>query len=179
MPPRRAPQPKPRKKATSKDASDLDISAEEEAEIREAWEIFLHEELSEKAGEEVIQTGDVRRVLIALGVEPSREELKDILETVDPEGEGFVTYPALLQVAVLKLQYRDTEKELIEAFHLFTDGYDRPIRLDDLRRVAGKIKADVTDEQLRDMLMEACTKEIGMGVDLKDFETVMRKAGVL
>lgn len=65
-----------------------------------------------------------------------------------------------------------------KAYKLFTGGGDGPIRLQDLRRIAEELKEDVTDEQLRDMLEEASSGPLGRGVGLRDFEAVMKKAGV-
>lgn len=73
---------------------------------------------------------------------------------------------------------RDMKEEVEKAFRLFTGGGDGPIRLDDLRRVAEDLKEEVTEEQLRDMMEEASSGALGRGVSLRDFEGVMRKAGV-
>jgi len=139
----------------------------------------MNEELTEEAGQEVVKTGDVRKVLMALGLESSRDEIQEILETVDPDNDGFVAYERFLEVAALKMRYRDDNEELQKAYRLFTNGGDGPIRLADLRRIANELKEEVTDEQLKDMLTEACTKDVGRGVDIKDFEGVMKRAGVL
>ncbi len=67
---------------------------------------------------------------------------------------------------VLKILDRDDNEELQKAYRLFTNGGDGPIRLADLRRIASELKEEVTDEQLKDMLAEACTKDVGRGVDM-------------
>ncbi|KAI5807096.1 EF-hand protein [Geopyxis carbonaria] len=168
-----------KKKAGSKLAQELDITPDEESEIREAWEIFVDEAASEEAGEEAIKRSDVRKVFMALGLESSRQELQEILETIDPENEGLVVYRKFVEVAALKFRYRDTKEEVEKAYHLFTNGSDGPIRLADLRRVADSLKEDVTDEQLKDMLSEASTRDVGRGVDIHDFESIMKRAGLL
>jgi Ca2+-binding EF-hand superfamily protein len=40
----------------------------------------------------------------ALGLESSRDEMQEILETVDPDDDGFVVYERLLEVAALKMR---------------------------------------------------------------------------
>jgi hypothetical protein len=48
-----------------------------------------------------------------------------------------------------------------------------------LKRVARELKEDVPDQILRDMLLEANGGSgVGRGVEIKDFEGVMRRAGV-
>jgi Ca2+-binding EF-hand superfamily protein len=61
---------------------------------------------------------------------------------------------------------RDTTEEIEAAFKLFTGGADGPIKLEDLRRIARELKEEVTEEQLRDMIGEATSKDIRRGVDL-------------
>lgn len=143
--------------------------------------MFVDADGSEEVGEPVVITADVRRVMIALGFDSSKEEMKEILEVLDPEREGFVTYGMFLEVAALKMKDRDQKLEVQRAFDLFKGGTgdDGPITIADLRRVATQLKENVTDQQLKDMLDEACSKEVGRGVNLRDFEAVMKRAGML
>jgi hydroxyacylglutathione hydrolase len=76
----------------------------------------------------------------------------------------------------------DTEmrdREVEEAFHLFTNGTDGPISLRDLRRVAKALGEEVSEELLRNMILEANGGAgVSRGVGREDFEEVMRRAGV-
>ena len=89
-----------------------------------------------------------------------------------------------MAVAALKLANRSEEsqqKEVEDAFRLFTNlcGEDGKITLTCLKKVAGVLKEDVSESVMRDMLLEANGGSgIGRGVGLKDFEGVMRRAGV-
>lgn len=40
----------------------------------------------------------------ALGFDSSKEEMKEIIEILDPDKEGFVTYGMFLEVAALKMK---------------------------------------------------------------------------
>lgn len=77
-----------------------------------------------------------------------------------------------------------SEEEVIAAFQLFTKGGTGPITLPHLRRVAKELKEDVSDELLRDMILEANGEMEGSrdawrkGVGIEDFEGVMKRAGV-
>lgn len=44
----------------------------------------------------------------ALGFDSSKEEMKEIIETLDPEEEGFVGYDRFLEVAALKMKRLST-----------------------------------------------------------------------
>lgn len=146
----------------------------------------------------------------ALGFVSPREEMQEIVETVDPNDLGYVLYDQFLNVAALKMRGtldelvysielmwrvdRDTQEEVEKAFQLFTSGKEGPIKLEDLRRIADKLKEELTDDQLRDMLSEASDnpgRGVNMSVSLpqsqkaslrlnrREFEGVMKRAGVL
>lgn len=61
---------------------------------------------------------------------------------------------------------RDQKAEVQTAFDLFKGGTEGPITFKDLKRVAGELKENVTDDQLRDMLSEASNSHSTNGVDL-------------
>lgn len=93
-----------------------------------------------------------------------------------------------MAVAALKLNSRSEEsqqREVEDAFRLFTamGGEGGRITMGCLKRVAGVLKEEVPESVLRDMLLEAnggsgVGRGVGRGVGLKDFEGVMRRAGV-
>lgn len=73
------------------------------------------------------------------------------------------------------------QKEVEDAFRLFLDmgGEGEKITLRTLKKVAATLKEDVDDRALKDMLLEANGGGgVGRGVGLRDFEGVMRRAGV-
>jgi len=55
---------------------------------------------------------------------------------------------------------------------------EREISLGDLRRIAKELREEVPDNVLKDMIREATGGGLG-GVGIEDFESVMRRAGVL
>ncbi|KAK4137890.1 hypothetical protein BT67DRAFT_415751 [Trichocladium antarcticum] len=222
MPPRRRPPApsasaaastsKPAVARPSKLAKENNITAQEEAEIREAFSLFAEPlDDSENEPDLVIPISDVRRALIALGLPPtSPAQLAAFTAALDPDNEGFATYPAFVSICALQLHARKADQsedahraELDEAFALFTgtgtgtgtgtdtagpEGGERVITLGMLRRVAqvgggkGKMKGGegvVTDELLRDMILEANGGAgVGRGVRKEEFDGVMRRAGV-
>ncbi|KAL1876815.1 hypothetical protein VTK73DRAFT_9192 [Phialemonium thermophilum] len=177
----------------SKLAKEHNITAQEEAEIKEAFSLFSEPMDGEKEG--VIPIGDVRRAMIALGIPPKdRAELAEFTSILDPDDEGFATYQSFLAICALKMHARDQTseahlQEVDEAFSLFTaaggtssaSGEDQApvITLAHLRRVAATLKEEVEDDLLRDMILEANGGAgVGKGVSKDEFESVMRRAGV-
>ena len=121
-----------------------------------------------------------------MGTPPTQEQLEEFRELLDPDEVGYAEFEAAFAVAALKLnEHEETatdeqkNQELEHAYGLFTGGQDGPITIAMLKRVAKDLNEDISDEGLRDMVLEANGgKGLGKGVDRGDFEVVMRRAGV-
>jgi hypothetical protein len=131
----------------------------------------------------------------ALGLPPSKPELKEFLSILDPDDEGHATYEPFLAICALKLHARDEGEgpdpaEVDEAFQLFTGGAGGSggggfiggdadvLTLAHLKRIAMTLKQDVDEALLRDMILEANGGAgVGRGVSRAEFEEVMRRAG--
>ncbi|KAI0866216.1 EF-hand [Xylaria cubensis] len=176
------------KERQSKLAKEHNISAREEREIKEAFALFAEPMDGEKEG--VIPTKDVRRAMVALGLPPTKPELKEFLSIMDPDDDGHATYEPFLAICALKLHARadggngPDSAEVDEAFRLFTGagssagGDAELLTLAHLKRIAMTLKQDVDEAVLRDMILEANGGAgIGRGVTRAEFEEVMRRAG--
>ncbi|KAF2809155.1 EF-hand [Mytilinidion resinicola] len=218
MPPKRKaafappPNPTPQPARPSKLAREHGITAAQEAEIREAFSIFaIHHPDYKDAKEGVLRAEDVRRCLIALSLPPAKQDVKEILETLDPLTTGLVPFIPFLSYAAICIHDRESvsgspsaspepisrkgkgkqkagtapsttsQREINEAYALFTHNTSGPITLAHLRRVARDLREEVDDEVLRDMIREAngnvAAEGLG-GVGLEEFEGVMKRAGV-
>ncbi|KAI1824675.1 EF-hand [Xylaria intraflava] len=171
----------------SKLAKEHNISAREEQEIKEAFGLFAEPMDGEAEG--VIPTKDVKRAMVALGLPPSKPELKEFLSIMDPDDDGHATYEPFLAICALKLHARDDgdgpdASEVDEAFRLFAGaggvggGDGDVLTLAHLKRIAMTLKQDVDEALLRDMILEANGGAgVGRGVSRSEFEEVMRRAG--
>ncbi|KAL2023923.1 hypothetical protein VTK56DRAFT_700 [Thermocarpiscus australiensis] len=136
----------------SKLAKEHNLTAREERDIREAFGLFAEPMEGEEEG--VIPIEDVRRALIALGIPPtSRHQLAEIVAALDPERDGFATFPSFFAVCALQIHARraagldDDEEahraELDEAYALFAGSADAPaITLAHLKKVAALLRLD-------------------------------------
>ncbi|XXH00305.1 hypothetical protein Hte_006647 [Hypoxylon texense] len=182
-PKRKAPADTAPKEKQSKLAKEHNISAREESEIKEAWAMFAEPMDGEKEG--AVLTKDVKRAMNALGIRPTKAELKEFLEIMDPDDEGYTLYEPFL--AICALEFHKTrakggppEAEVDEAFALFTGSGDMgaPLTLAHLKRVAMTLKQNVDEQLLKDMILEANGGAgVGKGVGRAEFEEVIRKAG--
>ncbi len=71
----------------------------------------------------------------ALGKNPTESELQDIINEVDPNGDGTVDFPAFLTIMARKMKDTDTEEDIIEAFRVFDKDGSGVISAAELRRV--------------------------------------------
>ncbi|CAD6568197.1 MAG: hypothetical protein ASARMPRED_001455 [Alectoria sarmentosa] len=183
MPPKRraaapATAPKEKQPRQSALAKENNISAATESEIKEAFSLFAN-------SDKELPSRSLRQALTALGVPTSSpSELQNLLDAADPEDTGAISYAHFVAVAALKLSNKSEEsqqREVEDAFRLFTSmgGEDGKITMACLKRVARELKEDVGEQTMKDMLLEANGGSgVGRGVGLKDFEGVMRRAGV-
>jgi calmodulin len=58
-------------------------------------------------------------VLKKLGLNPTEQELKDIILEIDKDNNGTIDYPEFLRLMSSKLKDAQTEEELLEAFKVF------------------------------------------------------------
>lgn len=122
----------------------------------------------------------------AQGIPPSNAaELSSFVSILDPESVGYVTYPSFVAVCALKINARSDEskaEEVEAAFSLFTRGAtveEGVITIGHLRRVARELREEVSDDMLRNMILEANGGAgVSRGVRVEEFEAVMRRAGV-
>ncbi|CAJ2507836.1 Uu.00g090220.m01.CDS01 [Anthostomella pinea] len=205
MPPKRKATTAPPKERQSKLAKEHNITAREEREIKEAYALFAEPVDGEKEG--ALPSKDVQRAMIALGIPPSKPELREFISILDPDEEGHTTYEPFVAICALKLHARDDaagdprseahRAEVDAAFRLFTgggshghndgddgrlgvfeDGGPTTLTLAHLKRVAMTLKQDVDEALLRDMILEANGGAgVGRGVARSEFEEVMRRAG--
>lgn len=120
----------------------------------------------------------------ALGIPPTPSELKEFISILDPDDDGYALYPSFLAICALKILAKKDDggamdEEVEQAYMLFTNGTKGPITMGMLKRVAAALKEDVSDDLLRDMILEANGGAgIGQGVGRDEFAEVMRRAGV-
>jgi Ca2+-binding EF-hand superfamily protein len=171
-----------RKKRQKGKAVDTGLTPSQESDIRTAFDMF-----TTPSTPATIPTSKVKTSMKALGLDvSSRSELTSILATLDPEKTGVVEWDMYLQVMALKVAHDEEgdeseemrQREIKRAFELF-DGEGRGvITVGDLRRVARVLGEECSEEELQEMIDEAAQTRAGQ-VYMKDFEQVMRRAGVL
>jgi calmodulin len=78
-----------------------------------AWELFDDDHSGQ------IDSNELLNVLKKLGLNPTEEELQEIIHDIDKDNDGTIDYSEFLQLMSNKLKDAQTEEELLEAFKVF------------------------------------------------------------
>lgn len=110
----------------------------------------------------------------ALGFEPRREEIKNIISTYVPEGCEHITLDQFVTVMSGKIAEKGAREEIMKAFRLFDDDQSGKISFKNLKRVAQELGETLTDEELKEMIQEADQDNDGE-VNQDEFLRIMKK----
>ena len=109
---------------------------------------------------------DLKVALRALGIEPTKEEIKNLIilskaeqpKEKEHQKEGLMTidFKEFLDIMAIKMSECDKDDELSRAFEMFKDVKEGGvITLESLRKIADELGESMTDEELLEMIMEA------------------------
>mmetsp|Transcript_6795 Transcript_6795/g.12269 ORF Transcript_6795/g.12269 Transcript_6795/m.12269 type:complete len:173 (-) Transcript_6795:315-833(-) len=149
-----------------------DLTEAQKSEIKEAFDLF------DIDGSGVIDSKDLQVALRALGLEPSTEEIKSLMNSIDKsekerELAGMIDNREFLEIMTAKMNDNENKDEIERAFELFDEEGTETISFDNLRRVARELGETISDEELREMIYEACKSQYGE-VSLAQFRNILR-----
>ncbi|CAG0897038.1 unnamed protein product [Darwinula stevensoni] len=117
----------------------------------------------------------------AMGFEPKKEEIKNIITEIDKDRTGETLDSAFVQnhsdfeeLIVDKMAEKDSEEEISKAFRLFDDDETGKISLKNLKRVAQELGENINEEELKEMILEADRDGDGE-VNKEEFKRIMKK----
>ncbi|KAK9950193.1 hypothetical protein M0R45_005694 [Rubus argutus] len=92
----------------------------------------------------------------SLGQNLTEEELQDMINEVDADGNGTIDFPEFLnRLMAQKMKDTDSEEELKEAFQAFDKDQNGFISAAELRHVFTNLGEKITDEEIDEMIHEA------------------------
>ncbi|XP_074820458.1 uncharacterized protein LOC141994187 isoform X1 [Natator depressus] len=130
-------------------APKLVLTEEQKQQLREAFDLL------DTDGTGTVDVKDLKVSIRALGYEPKKEELKKIISEVDKEGSGKINFDSFLYAMTQKMSEPESREDILKAFKLFDDNGTGKISFQNLKRVAGEIGENLTDEELQEMIDEA------------------------
>ncbi|XWS58337.1 hypothetical protein CRYUN_Cryun08bG0025600 [Craigia yunnanensis] len=125
------------------------MSEEQIAEFQEAFSLF------DKDGDGCITIEELAIAIKSLDQDPTEEELQNMINEVDTDGNGTIEFGEFLNLMARKMKEAEAEEELKEAFREFDKDQDGYISPNELRQVMMNIGEKLTDEELEQMIREA------------------------
>merc|ERR1711907_673119 len=106
------------------------ITDEQMGEFKEAFELFD----TDKSGS--IDASELSFAMRALGFEPTGQEVADMLEKTDEDGNGTVQYEEFVDLVSGRLDRKDPDQEMKDGFTMFDSDNKGFINFKDIGRVA-------------------------------------------
>lgn len=146
------------------------LTKEQISDFREAFSLFDHDENGS------ISHIELGQVLQALGQTPSQNELLDMINEVDVDGNGFVEFAEFVILMTNKVKEMTKEEEITEAFNVLDKEKDNHISVKELKYFMRKVAhIKLSSEEAEAMIEFADSDEDGL-VSFDDFVQVVTLA---
>ena len=73
----------------------------------------------DKDGDGTINTTELGTVMRALGQNPTEQEIEQMIEEVDVDGNGEIDFDEFCNLMIKKMKESEPEEELVEVFKIF------------------------------------------------------------
>ncbi|KAF3627290.1 Calmodulin-3 [Capsicum annuum] len=125
------------------------LNEDQIVEFQEAFNLF------DKDGDGCISVEELATVIRSLDQNPTEEELQEMINEVDVDGNGTIEFTEFLNLMAKKIKETDGEEELKEAFKVFDKDQNGYISATELRHVMINLGEKLTDEEVEQMIREA------------------------
>ncbi|CAM9312413.1 unnamed protein product, partial [Phaeothamnion confervicola] len=124
----------------------------------------------DKDGNGEIDEQELGIVMRSLGYSPTQQQLKDMMKTVDINGDGVIGFEEFV-VSVCEVE-TDFEKEIREAFKFFDKDGNGEITPTELASIMRGLGANLSDNEIHMLLKEADSNGDGV-INLDEFLRIM------
>ena len=140
-----------------------------EEQISEFHEVFS---LIDKNADGAITIKELGVVMRSLGQSPTEDELQEMINDVDTNGNGTIEFSEFINKMAGKMAYSPSEIDTYEAFRVFDKDGNGFISPSELRYVMTKMGQELTDEEVDQMIQEADMDGDGQ-VNYREFVKMM------
>uniref|UniRef100_A0A7S3FYP0 Calmodulin n=1 Tax=Strombidium rassoulzadegani TaxID=1082188 RepID=A0A7S3FYP0_9SPIT len=123
-------------------------------------------------GDTPIDKKEINIVMRSLGQNPTDQELQEIMEIIERDGNPPITFPYFLSLLAAKMQDQDAEQQLIHAFDVYDKEKDGRIGSDDFRSVIDNLGEKLTENEIKEIIDEADVDGDGH-IDYMEFVKMM------
>ena len=153
--------------ATNRDTRSLDLSPEQQAEIREAFDIFDHD------NDGALDFHELKVAMRALGFDVRRQDITSLINQHDQRGNKLMYFEDFKAIMTEKMINRDPLEEIQRAFKLFDEEDTGRISLKNLKKVARDLNESIDENELSAMIDEFDLDGDGE-ISLEEFIAIMR-----
>merc|ERR1712054_193571 len=121
----------------------------------------------------MIDAGELKSAMEALGFTPKRDEIKKMLADIDKDGNGTIEAGEFMELMTQKYSDKDAKDDIIKAFGLFDDDGTGKITMKNLKRVAQELGESLSDDELKEMLVLGDTDGDGE-INCDEFVRIMQ-----
>ncbi|XP_021339437.1 neo-calmodulin-like isoform X1 [Mizuhopecten yessoensis] len=143
-----------------------ELSETELARLRETFKMFDLDNSGKVTAE------NLTLVMRALGQNPTKVEVEDLLKDKDIDGDGMINFDDFTKMMRVKMATTEVEAELSHAFKMFDRDNSGKINFEELRVALTCIGEKLTDDEVKDMLAEADRNGDGE-IDYEEFVQMM------
>mmetsp|Transcript_8435 Transcript_8435/g.17408 ORF Transcript_8435/g.17408 Transcript_8435/m.17408 type:complete len:151 (+) Transcript_8435:119-571(+) len=143
------------------------LSEDEVADLKEAFNMF------DIDGDGTITLVELKKVMKSLGQNPTDKELRQMIESVDDNGDHEIDFQEfLILMSSKKGNNDDPDKELRDAFRVFDEDGNGTISRSELKKLMKNLGQALSDAELDAMMDEVDTDGNGE-IDFEEFKSMM------
>jgi len=144
-----------------------DLTPEQKKEYKEAFDLF------DKDGGGTVTVEELGTVMRSMGQDPTDEDLQDMVDEVDVDGDGEIDFPEFCMMMSRTMKQGNQVADIQEAFKVFDKDGDGKISPSELKIVMKNLGEDLTDEQVTAMIADADKTGDGF-VNYEEFQEMMQ-----
>ena len=128
-----------------------DIPQERRLEYKDAFEMF------DKNKDGKITIMELANVMRSLNLDPTEEELKEMIDEVDLDGNGEIDFEEFVTLMNRRSKETDTEEVILNAFRVFDIEVNGLLSITDMRHIMINMTDYGLEDDLDDILINADT----------------------
>ena len=128
-----------------------DIPQERRLEYKDAFEMF------DKNKDGKITIMELANVMRSLNLDPTEEELKEMIDEVDLDGNGEIDFEEFVTLMNRRSKETDTEEVILNAFRVFDIEGNGLLSITDMRHIMINMTDYGSEDDLDDILINADT----------------------
>ena len=128
-----------------------DITQERRLEYKDAFEMF------DKNKDGKITIMELANVMRSLNLDPTEEELKEMIDEVDLDGNGEIDFEEFVTLMNRRSKETDTEEVILNAFRVFDIEGNGLLSITDMRHIMINMTNSGLEDDLDDILINADT----------------------